>query len=183
MKKFNYSIQALFYFLFVGLLLVTSLSCSSQRPSGSFHKEEVCPFTNASRSPEEIANLFLSALQKRDEEAIWNLRVTKDEYFNILWPPYEKIGGGPPNFSWSLNFTDSKKSIGRALADYGGRKLTLVRVYFAKGQDQTRVSAPFVIWRDFRIVVKDEQGLEGELNYINTVIEMNGCYKVCVFHS
>jgi hypothetical protein len=183
MKKLNYSVQVLILILLGGILLITCPACSSQRPVGSFQKEEICPFTGAFRSPEEIANRFLSALEKKDEAAIWDLRITEAEYNNTLWPPYEKIGGGPPDFSWSLNYTDSRKSINRALIDYGGRKLQLVKVYFNKGQDKNNVPAPFVVWRDFRIVVKNEQGEEEELKYINTVVEMNGCYKVCVFHS
>ena len=81
---------------------------------------------------------------------------------------------------WFINYLDAKKAIGRALQDYGGRRLELVRVSFGKGNKDI---GPFKIWRDFRIVVKNEDGEEEELRYINTVVEMNGRYKVVAYHS
>ena len=147
-------------------------------------QKKVCPFSNAASSPEEIATSLLSALEKADTTAMWTLRVTKAEYDSILWPPYGKKYGQPPGFGWSLNSLDSKKAIERALNEYGGQKLKLVRVYFGMGKDiHKEIKAPFTIWRDFRVVVKDENGEEKELRYINTVIEMNGGYKVAAFHS
>jgi hypothetical protein len=161
----------------IGVMAVILLSlCGCQK--------KVCPFSNPASSLEEIATRMLSALEKTDTTAMWTLRVTKEEYDNILWPPYGNKYGQPPGFSWSMNCLDSKKSIDRALSDYGGRKLKLVRVYFGMGKDiYKEIKAPFTIWRDFRVVVKNEKGEEEELRYINTVIEMYGGYKVCVFHS
>lgn len=161
----------------IGVMAVILLSlCGCQK--------KVCPFSNPASSPEEIATRMLFALEKKDTTAIWALRVTKAEYDSILWPPYGNKFGQPPGFSWSLNCLDSKKAIDRALSDYGGQKLKLVRVYFGKGKDiHKEIKAPFTIWRDFRVVVKNEKGEEEELRYINTVIEMNGGYKVCAFHS
>ncbi len=58
--------------------------------------------------------------------------------------------------------------------------MELVGISFGKGKKDI---GPFKIWRDFRIVVKNEQGKEEELRYINTVVEMNGRYKVVAYHS
>jgi hypothetical protein len=147
-------------------------------------QKKVCPFSNAAKSPEEIASRMLTALEKTDTTAMWDLRVTKAEFDSILWPPYGNKYGQPPGFAWSLNCLDSKKAIERALDEYGGQKLKLVRVYFGKGKDIHKgIKAPFTIWRDFRVVAKNQQGEEVELRYINTVIEMNGGYKVAAFHS
>jgi hypothetical protein len=148
--------------------------------SNSIQSEE-SPLSYTSRSPKELAKRFLSALEKKDEGALWGLRVTESEYKDIIWPPYEKKGYGTSDLSWFINYKDAEKTIGRALNDFGGKKLKLIRVYFGKGKD--REVGPFKIWRDFRIVVKDEKGEEFELDHINTVVEMDGRYKAVAYHS
>jgi hypothetical protein len=140
-----------------------------------------CPFSNASNSPEEIATRFLTALKDKDEDALWSLMVTEYEYKEILWPPYQAKSGSDSDQPWFINWMDAKKTIGRALFDCGGKELKLVRVYFNKGKDKS--VGPFRIWRDCRIIVKDKNGEKQELDYINTVVEMQGCYKVVAYHS
>jgi hypothetical protein len=162
------------YALMIGILLFFSLTL------GSCEKKE-CPLSNALTTPEEIATRFLTALENSDTTALWDLRVTEEEYKNIIWPAYQKIGYGLSDQPWFINMMDSRKAIGRAIGDYGGRKLKLVRIYFAKGKDEK--VGDFTIWRDFRIVVENQQGEEEELDYINTVVEMYGGYKVVVYHS
>jgi hypothetical protein len=147
-------------------------------------QKKICPFSNAASSPEEIAQRMLSALEKSDTTAMWALRVSKAEFDSILWPPYGNKYNQPPGFAWSLNSLDSKKAIERALDELGGQKLKLVKVYFGMGKDIHKgIKAPFTIWRDFRVVAQNEKGEEVEIRYINTVIEMNGGYKVAAFHS
>ena len=159
------------------LAFLISTSCFNL--TGCAKKES--PLSNTSASPEELSVRFLTALEKKDEPALSDLRVTELEYKTIIWPPYEKIGTGPADFSWSINVMDAHKAIQRALSDYGGRKLEFVKVYFGKGKDQK--VGDFVIWRDCRIVAKNEQGEEEVLTFINTVVEMYGRYKVVAFHS
>ena len=139
-----------------------------------------CPLSETSNSPKGIATRLLAALESKDERALWSLMVTESEFKEIIWTPYEKMGMGDPDQPWFINWMDAKKAIGRALHDYGGRKLKLVGVSFGKGKKDI---GPFKIWRDCRILVKDEHGEEKELRYINTVVEMNDRYKVVAYHS
>jgi len=166
--------KSILYALTFGLLLLFSSilwNCETKE----------CPLVNPSGSPEEVARRFLAALEAEDTTALWDLRVTEIEYKKLIWPAYQKIGYGLSDQPWFINRMDADKAIGRALGEFGGKKLKLVRAYFAKGQDEQ--IGEFKIWRDFRIVVRNEEGEEEELRYINTVIEMNGGYKVVAYHS
>jgi hypothetical protein len=166
--------KSVFHALAVGLTLVLFLilySCDKKE----------CSLSYASGAPEEVAQRFLAALEVEDTTGLWDLRVTEAEYKNLIWPAYEKIGYGLSDQPWFINRMDADKAIGRALGEFGGKKLKLVRAYFAKGQDEQ--IGEFKIWRDFRILVRNEKGEEDELRFINTVIEMNGGYKVVAYHS
>jgi hypothetical protein len=144
-------------------------------------QSEDSTLTNTFASPKKLAKRFLSALKNKDEKALWALIVTESEYKNIIWPPYEKTGLGSPEQPFYFNRLEADKTIRRVLNDLGGKKLKFVKVYFAKGKDKE--VGPFVIWRDFRIVVKNEKGEELELNHINTVVEIKGQYKIVAYHS
>jgi hypothetical protein len=166
--------RSILYALTLGLLLAFSLIlCNCE--------EKKCLLANTSASPEQLARRFLAALEAEDTTGLWDLRVTEAEYKELIWPAYQKIGYGLSDQPWFINRMDAHKAIGRALGEFGGRRLELVRTCFGKGQDEQ--VGEFKIWRDLRIVVRNEEGEEEELRYINTVVEMNGGYKVVAYHS
>ena len=135
---------------------------------------------NARDSPEAVAQAFLDGLAAREIPAMQRLRITKNEFCWYVWPelPASQLPNVSCDFAWSQATLNSIAGLAQTLSEFGGRRLELVRLRFAGG-DETHPS--YVVHYDTRVTVRDESGHEREVKLFGSMLEMNGQYKLSSF--
>jgi len=125
-----------------------------------------------------VARAVLEALAARDEEALTRLALTKDEFEEIVWPTLRVSRpevGMPLDYVWRDTYVKSRGYLARTLADYGGKRFTLVRLEF---QGETTEHPGYSVSRKTRLVVKDEAGQERTIRVFGSMIRQAGKSKV-----
>jgi hypothetical protein len=131
-------------------------------------------------SANNLATAALKAIADSSSSELAALLVTKDIYRDVIWKtlPAEEIGNMSVEMAWEWVARDSEKAIRRILLDYGGKKLTLKRVY---EQHETKFYPAMRIIRGLRIVAEDPSGELIDLKLLNVVAEVDGLYKAIAF--
>jgi hypothetical protein len=132
-------------------------------------------------SLEGMARAILAGLERRDEPAIHDLRLTREEFQTFVWPelpqsrpithiPFEEV--------WGMATAQSIAGAGRTVSLYGGRHLTFLRVDYARAEPFTN----FSLLRDVRILIRDPRdGAMVGLKVAPSVVERHGRYKALIF--
>jgi hypothetical protein len=110
------------------------------------------------------------------------VRITESEYRDFLWAnlPPEEVKGLPVEKAWSWVERDCRKTARRVLYDYGGKELRLVKVYVLR---EVREYPALKVIRGVRVVVRDENDEDLELDLMNVILETNHTYKVIAYNS
>lgn len=136
---------------------------------------EASPLTNAYTSPEALAEAALVALAERDDEALRDLMITREEYETLLWPSMPDREHMPFDFVWSVTGPRSRKARGEALDRFGGLPLELVSIDL--GDDVERYE-DFALHKGATMTVRrGDTGEEGRLPIIDVLVEMGGGWK------
>ncbi len=133
---------------------------------------------NAKSSIEAVANSVLKAVTRKDVKSLETLYLTKDEFKRYIWPeiPWSRPERNMPfDYYWGDLNQKSSWALKRVLVRHGGKKYELIRVYFAKG---VREYKNFRLYRDTRLIVRDETGKKKELNIFGSIVELNGKFKI-----
>jgi hypothetical protein len=129
-------------------------------------------------SIEALSEEVLAKVYEKDIATLEQLELTKEEFKRFIWPhvPWSNPETNMPfEYYWRDIHQKSTWALRRVLVQNGGKKYDLIRVYFAKGvRDYNHAR----LYRDTRLVVKDEAGEEKELNIFGSVLELNGAYKI-----
>jgi hypothetical protein len=144
--------------------------------------DPVEPKLSGSRSSlDELAADFLEALQRGDEKKIRQLALSKDEFVEFVWP--ELPASNPStnlnsDFIWNQTHMRSQADLSGTLFRYKGKRYVLKGVRF---EDGTEDYGGYLVHRDARLRVVNEEGKEGELNLFGSVLEMEGEFKIYSF--
>jgi hypothetical protein len=139
------------------------------------------PLSGGASTREDLARMLLAALSARDEKALHALRVTREEFSVILWPEFPEsrpITNITADDAWGMAIAQSVAGAGRAVGQFGGRDLTLLRV---------ETGAPvayrnFILYRDVSILVVDRStGVETRLSFAPAFVERTGHVKALIF--
>lgn len=137
------------------------------------------PLDHARPSPEALARAALDAIESRDEDALADLMITREEYEDRLWPVLPDRSQMPFDFAWSITAPRSRKARRAAISEYGGVPLELERVEL--GVDVERY-ASFTLYRRSRLWVRrTDTGAIGVLPLMDTLVAMDGGWKFMNF--
>jgi hypothetical protein len=121
----------------------------------------------SARSADELVSRLLDALATRDEVALHRLRVTRDEYLNVIVPqtvepgrPPRQVSERPKEFFWEVLDLKSRLYASRLLQDFGGRRYIHHDLRFSR---PTRQYAGYDAYGEVRLALADEDGAEREL--------------------
>ena len=143
--------------------------------------------TGGESSIDALVDKFLRALDKKDERALHRLRVTEQEYRDIIVPGSVKPGEPPRDgvteqtnqFFWSM-LNQKSEDFGRAfIKGLGGRHYKRKELTFTKG---TRQFAWYTAHGDVQLVLQDASGDRRELR-TGTIAEIGGRYKFIGFNA
>lgn len=133
------------------------------------------PFDHTFESPRALAEEVLDGLQARDRDRLARLALSEREFKEEVWPEMPAEGRVPADYVWNDLQGKSSRSLAQSLIRYGGRSYTLVDMRFQK---DAKVYETLVVHRRLQLLVRDEQGREGSLDALGSVIEKNGRYKL-----
>jgi hypothetical protein len=134
----------------------------------------------AQPSPEALARRFLDALAKEDLGAMRELRITREEFCQYIWPelPSSRIPNVTCDWAWSQATLKSEGGLYKLLPPHKGKRYELVSVQFLKGVDKY---PSYKVLKETQLVVKDEHGQQKEVRLFGSMLEMNGQFKLFSF--
>jgi len=135
-------------------------------------------------SLEALVDQMLRALANKDAEALRRLRVSKKEYLDVILRGHVEPGEPPRELSavwrqYAWDYLNDRSTLHeqRLLADYGGRKLTVRKMEFERGQ---KSYAGYRAYRQLRLTVADPDGAERELR-TGSIAQIGQTYKFISF--
>jgi len=159
-------------------IVLASGSLSARVPEAA--EPHPARFTNGASSIDGLLDQFMKALNGKDKEALRALRVTEDEYRQVVLPGSVDEGQRkytyPPQESeyfWSILNTKSIYGEANILASYGGRQLKLKAVTYRGG---TKKYADYTAYRQVQLTLEDGKGSKEELG-LGSIAEVDGVYK------
>ena len=136
------------------------------------------------RSPRELVDELLQALEHKDGHALQRLRVTEAEYRDVIIPgnvppgqPPRTLAAAWVDYAWDNLNDRSTVHEQRLLDDYGGHRLTLEEFGF---EDGDQAYAGYTAHRQLRLKVRNSDGAEREVR-TGSVAEVAGTYKFISF--
>jgi hypothetical protein len=131
-------------------------------------------------SPETLARQFLKALAAKDLLKLRQMRITKDEFCQLVWPelPSSRIQNLSCDFAWDQATLRNEGGLYELLPRHGGKRYELVFIRFPKGVD---TYSGYKILKEPQLVIKDESGHQQEVRLFGSMLEMNGQFKLFSF--
>ncbi len=169
----------------VGLGMIPLLGCTKVGETPAETAETGLPkMSGGASSLDELVDEFLAALLAKDRDALLELRVTGDEYMNIMIPgnvgPDEDFRFMPEEKSlyyWQSLATKSGYYREGLLENHSGIPYQRRDIKFEKGIKEYR---GFKAYKRMRLEVEDPQGRIIELA-AGSIVEANGRFKFTSF--
>lgn len=169
----------------IGGVLVTAMVVAREAPPAPSAAVVPAPPTRSTRFPQgsrnldELVNRFLATLAGRDKAGMHALRVTEDEYRQVIVPGNVEPGEVPQetrndvtDYFWGVLNAKSLLYELDLFERFGGRRLKLVRV----DHSGEHTYAGFKSFRRIRLTMEDEQGSEVEIA-TGSVAQVDGHLK------
>ncbi len=136
------------------------------------------PFSGGKRSLSALGRALVSNLSSNAPDSMLALCVTKQEFEVVLWPEFPQsrpATGLLPMDGWRVLHNRLVSGTRGAAADWGGQPWTFVRVETTGGVTKFR---NFNLHRGIVIVAKDAGGVLHRFDFLRTVAERKGVYKL-----
>ena len=154
-------------------VLVTAACSAPAEPT-----RNPAPLSNTFDSAEALARAVLSALERKDLDALRGLPLSETEYREHVWPelPVSRPERNVPfDYSWGQMKQRSDGSLQQTFTRYGGRRLELVQSRFT---GETTKYTSFSVMRDSEIIARDESGRDLILRLYGSAMVKDGRYKM-----
>jgi len=136
------------------------------------------PFTGGRRSLAALGRAVVSNVSNNAPDSLLALCVTKQEFEVILWPEFPQsrpATGLLAMDGWRVLDNRLVSGTRGAAADWGGQEWTFVRIEATAGIQKFR---NFNLHRGIVIVARNAAGQEQRLDFLRTVAERKGVYKI-----
>ena len=159
--------------LLVAAVIVTA-ACSA--PSEA--RRDSTPLAGTFESPEALARVVLTALERKDLHALRALPLSEAEYRDHVWPelpasrPERHV---PFDYSWRQMQQRSDGSLQQIFGRYAGKPLKLVRTRFT---GETTHYESFSVMRDSEIIATDRTGRDLILRLYGSALVKDRRYKI-----
>lgn len=135
-------------------------------------------FSGGRRSLAALGRAIVSNVSNNAPDSLLALCITKQEFETILWPEFPQsrpATGLLPMDGWRVLNNRLVSGTRGAAADWGGQPWTFVRIEATAGVQKFR---NFDLHRGIVLVVKDAAGTEQRLDFLRTVAERKGVFKI-----
>ena len=151
------------------LLLSTCLSaCAPSSPS----------LQSSHASAESLARAVLTALERRDVEALRALAIDEQEFREAVWPelpaarPERNL---PLSYVWGDLHQKSNAMLRATLAKHGGKRYELLSIRFTEKMSQYE---SYRVHRASELTVSDTAGAKQQIRVFGSVLEKDNRFKV-----
>jgi hypothetical protein len=136
------------------------------------------PLTGGRRSLEALAEAVLAGVSAGSPDDLLALCLDKAEFETILWPEFPEsrpATGLLPMDGWRTLSNRLTSGSRGAVSDWGGATWKLVRVETTAG---VRAYRNFRLHRGIVLVARNEEGEERRFDFVRTVVERKGVFKL-----
>lgn len=136
------------------------------------------PLHHTFGSAEELAEAVLGALAADDFDRLDALALSELEFRTVVWPelPSSRPERGVPfDYAWGDLHQKSTNELRRVVHRAGGESLKLVAIEF---DGESTPYDTFIVHRDSRLTVRDEEGVEREVRLFGSVLQRGDAYKL-----
>src|SRR5688572_3320786 len=136
------------------------------------------PLANTFESPQALAQAVLTALERKDLNALRALPLSETEYRDHVWPelPVSRPERNVPfDYAWGQMQQRSAGSLQQTFGRYSDRPLRLVSTRFT---GETTQYQSFSVMRESEIVATDETGRDVILRLYGSAMVKDGRYKM-----
>jgi hypothetical protein len=149
-------------------------------PRAGSAREGARALVHARSSLDEVALAALAALERKDAAALQDLRITKREYVELLFPEFpmarDPRNTVTPEFAWFLLDSKSRSGLNEALQDHGGQRLELLEVIVSEGIEEYD---SFRLHKKVKLRVgSPEKDEEAVIRLFGSVVELDGQFKI-----
>jgi len=141
-------------------------------------EEHDIPLEGTATSATELALMVLDALEFKDKAAMSRLRVTYQEFRDIIWPEFPEsrpATGITAEHAWLLMSTDIASGALYGINTYGGEPIEFEGLSFDQGVVHY---TNFDLYKGVVIHASLPDGQRVELRFVYTIVERNGIWKV-----
>lgn len=138
-------------------------------------------------SSEALVQAALEALGKRDTVRLRELMISREEFYDYLYPEYAlhfpiaaDTSQHTKKFVGDMHFLNAEKGLGKALRTLGGKKMKLVSLAFG---DSLLPFTTYLIHQETQPRVRMENGSELDVEVIGSIVEMDSVYKLLSYRS
>lgn len=178
--RFGFSSKGAVAHSAAALLIVLASLLTSACSTSVFSARGPRPLSNAAASPEELIIRLIDGTSRDDVPAIKDLRITKDEFCQYVWPelPGSKVPNVSCDFAWDQATLKSLSGLTRLLDQHRGRKYEFISMRYP-GAPETHES--FVVHKAPTVSLRDEKGIVHEVRISGSILEMDGQFKLFSF--
>ena len=136
------------------------------------------PFTGGAKSLEALGRAVCGALHGDTPDSLLRLCVSEEEFRDILWPEFPQsrpATGLRWDDAWPVLWGRLNGGSVSAVREHGSRVYTLLRVEQAAA---TTAYRNFKLHPGIVIVARDEEGRERRFDWIRSVAERKGRFKI-----
>jgi hypothetical protein len=161
--------------------LVVTASGASTGESPSSNTPSEYRLADAEPSIDSLIEKFRHALETKDKQLLRQLRVTRNEYLDIIMPG--SVDEGQPrvaynetakNYFWGILNGKSIYIEANLLYDFGGKPLKVTSVEYRRGIKRYR---DYTAYKQLMLTIDDGSGNPPEHMKIGSIAEINGQYK------
>jgi hypothetical protein len=162
-------------------LLAATVSGGSTGGSPVSNTASEYHFVEAEPSIDSLVEKFRHALETKDKQLLRQLRVTRNEYLDIIMPgsvdegqPRAAYNDTAKNYFWGILNGKSIYVEANLLYDFGGRQLKVTSVEYRRGIKRYR---DYTAYKQLMLTIDDGSGNPPEHMKIGSIAEINGQYK------
>lgn len=123
---------------------------------------------------------LLEATSRDDVAALKELRITKDEFCQYVWPelPGSKVPNVSCDFAWDQATLKSLSGLTRVLDQHRGRKYEFVALRFPGPPERY---SSIAVHKAPTVSLRDETGAVHDVRISGSILEMDGQFKLFSF--
>lgn len=139
------------------------------------------PLEGGMPTAESLARAILKAVETADAQQLVRLRITFDEFSQILWPEFPQsrpATHAKAQDGWGFLHGECAEGISRGLQDWGGMKLEFQALSFSIGLGRY---TNFSLYQGVQINVVTPAGAAAVVDFAHTFVEKEGVWKIYIY--
>jgi hypothetical protein len=164
--------------LALGLVAMTAAGCGEPLDPAPVRMDpvEATAFAGGYRSADALVHAAINAAVRGDLDALWRMRVTREEYEELVWPELPDREVGPLDFFWSMMTPRARKGARNLVSDLRGVPVRVESVRFT--EEPARYPSFTIHKYPVVALVRTPDGATGEVDLITGIVEWNGIFKI-----